>query len=100
MIWNYYHLKRWNIEFTRNHDIFKNSLLFKNDEEKNISCTWTTIGIYYNKLQKKLFQNSSIWKSFFWQKGHAIFFSNNPIGSLYLICTPFYILVTLLETII
>jgi hypothetical protein len=27
-----------------------------------MSCTWTTIGIYYNKLQKTMFQNSFIWK--------------------------------------
>jgi hypothetical protein len=30
MIWNCYHFKRWNIEFTRNWFIFKNSYLFKN----------------------------------------------------------------------
>jgi hypothetical protein len=40
------------IEFTKNHDTFKFSYLLKNDEEKNISCIWTTISIYYNKLQK------------------------------------------------
>ncbi len=28
--------------------------------KKKNSCTWTTISIYYNKLQKKLFQNSFI----------------------------------------
>jgi hypothetical protein len=31
--------------------------------KKKNSCTWTTISIYYNKLQKKLFQNSFIWKN-------------------------------------
>jgi hypothetical protein len=31
MIWNYYHLKKNNIEFMRIQDIFKNSYLFKND---------------------------------------------------------------------
>jgi hypothetical protein len=80
MIWNYYHFLRQNIEFTKNEDTFKNSYLFKNNEEKNMSCIWTTINIYYNNLKKKMFQNSFIWKSSFWQKGHAIFFSNNPFG--------------------
>jgi hypothetical protein len=60
MILNYYHLKICNTKFTRNYDTFKNSYLLKNDEEKNMSYTWTTISIYYNKLQKKMFQNSFI----------------------------------------
>ncbi len=30
MIWNCYHFKKWNIEFTRNCHIFKKSYLFKN----------------------------------------------------------------------
>ncbi len=45
-------------KFTRNHDTFKNTL--KNDTQKNMSCIGTTISMYYNKLQKNLFQNSSI----------------------------------------
>jgi len=49
-----------NTEFTRNQDTFKNSYLLKSNEEKNMSCTWTIISIYYNKLQKTLFQNSFI----------------------------------------
>jgi hypothetical protein len=44
-------------KFTKNQNILKNSYLFKNDEKKHISCTWTTISIYYNKLPKQLFQN-------------------------------------------
>jgi hypothetical protein len=79
MIWNYHHLKKWNTEFTRNQDIFKNSYLLKDDEEKKNSCTWTTIIIYYNKMQKKLFQNSFIWTSFFWQKRHVVFFPIIPL---------------------
>ncbi len=38
-------------------------------------------------MQKKMFQNSFIWKSIFWQKGHAILFYKNLVGSLYPICT-------------
>jgi len=36
MIWNYYHFERWNIEFIRDQDTFKNSYLLKNDEKKNV----------------------------------------------------------------
>jgi hypothetical protein len=67
MIWNYYHLKYIYIECTSNYDIFKKSHLFKNDDEKDMSCTWTIINIDYNKLQKQLFQNSFIWKKN-WEK--------------------------------
>jgi len=42
--------------------------------KKNMSCTWIIISIYYNKLQKKLFQNSFIWKSFFGKKNLQLFF--------------------------
>jgi hypothetical protein len=52
-----------------------------------MSCTWTTIGIYYNKLQKKMFQNSFIWKKKIGKKD-AILFSSNHVGSLYHVCTP------------
>ncbi len=38
-----------------------------------LKCTWTIISIYYNKLQKQLFQNS-------WQKKHAILFYTNPLA--------------------
>jgi hypothetical protein len=86
MIWNYNHLKKWNTEFTRNQDTFKNSYLLKNDKEKNISCTWTTISIHYNKLQKKSFKIHSYEKVFFGKK-HVVLFYNNPIGSLYHVCT-------------
>jgi hypothetical protein len=50
MIWKYYHFKRRSIEFTKNKDTFKNSYILKNNEEKNMLCTWTTMNIYYNKL--------------------------------------------------
>jgi len=39
-----------------------------------ISCIRKTISIYYNNLQKTLFQNSFIWKSFFWGKKLVVFF--------------------------
>jgi hypothetical protein len=41
-IWNCYPFYKQNIEFTRNHDTFKNSYLFKNDKQKNMSCTRIT----------------------------------------------------------
>ncbi len=31
-------------------------------------CTWTTIKIYYKNLQKQLFKNSFVSKSYFWAK--------------------------------
>jgi hypothetical protein len=60
----------------------KKSYLLKNDKNKIKSCTWTTIRNYYNKLQKKLFQNSFIWKKFFGGKKHVMFLWNNHVGSL------------------
>ncbi len=54
---------------------------------KKMSCSWISINIYYNKLREKKFKNSFIWEKKSWQKGHVVFFSNNPIGSLYPICT-------------
>jgi hypothetical protein len=80
MIWNYYHLKRWNTKFTKNQDTFKNLYLLKNDKEKNMSCIWTTINIYYNKLQKQLFQSSFIWKSFFGKKDIQSYFTLIPLA--------------------
>jgi hypothetical protein len=53
MIWNYYHFKRRNTEFTRNHETLKNSYLFKNDKEKKSHVLGKNIKIYYKKLQKK-----------------------------------------------
>jgi len=47
---------------------FKNSYLFKNDKQKNMSCTRTTISVYYNKVQKQLFKNSLVWFIFFLAK--------------------------------
>jgi hypothetical protein len=41
---------------------FQIFIFIQNDDEKDMSCTWTIINIHYNKLQKKLFQNSFIWK--------------------------------------
>ncbi len=52
-----------------------------------MSCTWTTISIYYNKLQKKLFQKFIHMKKKIGEKGYTIFFLNNHVGSLYLVCT-------------
>ncbi len=39
-----------------------------NDEEKNMSCTWTTIKNYYNKLQKNCFKIHSYEKNSFGKK--------------------------------
>jgi len=86
MIWNYYHFKRWNTKFTRNEDMSKNSYLFKNDEKKKVMYL-DNYKHLLKQVAKKLFQNSFIWKSFFWQKGHAILFYSNHVGSLYPICT-------------
>jgi hypothetical protein len=36
MIWNYYHLKKQNIEFTWNQHTFKDSYLFKNHTKQNV----------------------------------------------------------------
>jgi hypothetical protein len=53
MIWNCYHLKKWNIEFTRNCHIFKNSYLFKN-------INWKTC-----HLPRKLYEHIiTIWGIF------------------------------------
>jgi hypothetical protein len=43
-----------------------------------MSCTWKTISIYYKKLQKKLFQNSFIWKTKFGKKNMLSFFTIIP----------------------
>jgi hypothetical protein len=43
MIWNCYHFYKQNIEFTRDQDIFKNSYLFKNDKQKNMSSIGTQL---------------------------------------------------------
>ncbi len=51
MISNFYHLKKWNIEFTRNEHTFRNSYLFQK-KIKNMSCIWTIIKINYKKIQK------------------------------------------------
>jgi hypothetical protein len=75
-----------NNEFIMNQHTFKNSYLFQNDFKKNTSCIGTTISIHYEKLQKQLFQNSFVWKKYFYTKGHVLFYIN-PIGSLYLVCT-------------
>jgi hypothetical protein len=57
----------------RNENTLKNSYLLKNDKQKNMSCTMTTISINYNKLQKQLLQNSLYEKKNL-GKGHAILF--------------------------
>jgi hypothetical protein len=67
MIWNYYHLKikHW-IYKELGH--FQNSYLLKIDEEKNMLCTWKTMSIYYNKLQKENSKIHSYEKMFFGKK--------------------------------
>jgi len=56
MIWNCYHLKKQNTEFTRNQHIFKFSYLFKMYQQKNMSYTWTIISTYCNNCKKTLFK--------------------------------------------
>jgi hypothetical protein len=51
-----------------------------------MSCTITTISIYYNKLQKQLLQNSFVWKKEFGKRTCNPFLSNH-VGSFYLVCT-------------
>ncbi len=58
IVGNFYYFYKQNTKFTRNWDTFKTSL--KNDKQKNMPCIGTTISIYYNKLQIKLFQNSFV----------------------------------------
>jgi hypothetical protein len=41
-----------------------------------MSCTWTTINIYYNKLQKKCFEIHSYGKTI-WEKDMHSFFTMN-----------------------
>jgi hypothetical protein len=66
---------------------FSDIHIYSKTMKKKHVMYWTTINIYYYKPQKKLFQNSFIWKSFFCEKGHEVIFYSNPIGSLYPICT-------------
>jgi len=73
MIWNCYHFYKHNIKFTRNYNTFKNSYLFKNDEQK-LSCNRTTTSIYYNKLPKKRFKIHS-YEIENWGKWHVQSFS-------------------------
>jgi hypothetical protein len=68
MIWNFYHFKRQNFEFTKNQHNFKILYLFKNYKLKSMSCIWTIISIYCNNLQKQLLKNSFVWKSYFGRK--------------------------------
>jgi len=39
-----------------------------------MSCTWTIINIYYNKLQKTMFPNSFIWYFVFGKNNMQSFF--------------------------
>jgi hypothetical protein len=66
---------------------FKFSYLFKNDEQKNMSCTRTSIIICYKNCKNNYLKNSLVWKNDFLAKINVIFFLNNHVGSLYLICT-------------
>jgi hypothetical protein len=62
---------------------FQKFIFIQNWWRKTMACTWTTIIIYYNKLQNKLFQIHSYEKNYFGKKDMQSFFSNNPVGSLY-----------------
>jgi len=52
--------------------------------------TFSKINFYsnYNNLQKQLFKNSFVWKSYFWAKGHAILFWSNVVCFFLFISTP------------
>jgi hypothetical protein len=50
-----------------------------------MSCTWITISIYYNKLQKKNPKFIHMKKVFFGEKDMQSFFINNNVGD----CIPF-----------
>jgi hypothetical protein len=68
MIWNCYHLKRWNTKFTRNQFIFKNSYLFKKKCHlpKQLYAFFITIwNIYIQKFIRMKFV--------FWQKEWSSF---------------------------
>jgi hypothetical protein len=67
MIWNLYHFKRCNIKSIKS-SYFQKIIFIKKYFKK--SCIGTTINIYHNNVQKKLFKNSFIWKSYFWVKRH------------------------------
>ncbi len=75
-----------------NHWIYKKSrhfhisILFKNDEEKNMPCNWTIISIYHNKFEKNIPKFIHMKKKNL-AKRTCNPFSNNPIGSLYHVCT-------------
>jgi len=68
------HFYKQNIEFTRNQDTFKNSHLFKNDKQKNMSCIGTTISIYHNKLQENCSKIHSYEKKKFGKRTCNLFF--------------------------
>jgi hypothetical protein len=91
MIWNCYHFYKQNIEFTRNQVTFKNSHLFKNDKQKNMSHIGTTISIYHNKLQKNCSKIHSYEKDFFWEKDMQSF-SKVIILAHFILFAPTYIL--------
>jgi hypothetical protein len=73
MIRNCYHFYGQNIKFKRNHDTFKNKYLFENDKKK-MSCTMTTINIYYKKLHNKICSKIHLYEKNIWEKGHVVLF--------------------------
>jgi hypothetical protein len=77
----FYYFYKQNTKFTRNQDTFKN------DKQKNMSCIGTTRSMYYKKLQKKLFQNSFVWKKNLGKKTCGLFLKW-IVNSLYFVCTP------------
>jgi len=57
--------------------------------KKKLSCTWTTISIYYNKLQKNYFKiHSYEKKKKFEKKNVQSFFIVIPVGSFVMFTAP------------
>jgi len=52
MIWNCYHFYKHNTKFTRNQDIFKNSIFIQKWFKKKHVMYWDNYKHYYKKLQK------------------------------------------------
>jgi hypothetical protein len=71
MIWFFYHLKNMTQNLQDICTLSKNHIYSK-WFLKNMSCVGKIISIFYNDLQKILFKNPFIWKSFFWVKIHVI----------------------------
>jgi hypothetical protein len=55
MIWNCYHLNKWNTKFTRNQHILRFSYLFKNINKKNVIYLDNYMHLLYIKKEIQKF---------------------------------------------